>query len=115
MAATISALANVRQNDDAGVRRKRIMQFTGDASYLQASGTVINPADVGLGWIEYISMPIISNGSTTVYFSQITYNSTTSGTTLAGSVTITFYSATATLVGNGDLSTFTAVFEVSGR
>lgn len=108
MAATISALANVRQNDDAGIRRKRIFQFTGDASYLQANGTTINPSDVGLGYIEYLSMPIISNGSTTIYFSQITYNSN-------GSVTITFYSATATLVGNGDLSTFTAVFEVSGR
>lgn len=108
MAATIAALANVRQNDDAGVRRKRILQFTGDPSYLQASGTTITAAQVGLGWIEFLDMPIISNGSTTIYFSQITYNTD-------GSVTVTFYSATTTLVGNGDLSTYTAVFEVSGR
>ena len=107
MAATISALANVRQNDDAGVRRKRIMQFAGDASYLQANGTTIAAATVGLGYIEFLSMPIISSGSA-IYFSQNVYNSD-------GSVTITFYSATGTQVGNGDLSTYTAVFEVSGR
>lgn len=96
-----------RAYDVAGIRRRVIGKITGDASYLQASGTTINPQDVGLGVIEKLIMPIFSNNSTTIYFSQIQYNSN-------GSVTIFFYSATATLVGNGDLSAFSNRFEAVG-
>ena len=107
MAATFDFTV-ARKMDDAGIRRRVVGKFTGDASYLQASGTTINPADIGLGRIEKFHMPIISNNSTTIYFSNVQYNSN-------GSVTIFFYSATATLVGNGDLSTFNNRFEALGK
>lgn len=107
MAIAIAAVANIRQNDDAGIRRKRIMQFTGDASYPGAAGSAITANQVALGWIEYIDMAFISNGSA-IYFAQVTYNTD-------GSVTVVFYSATGTQVGAGDLSGYSCVFEVAGR
>ena len=106
MAATYT-LTNVRSRDVAGIRRRIVGDFTGDASYLVASGTTVNPADIGLGYIEFFDLNLVSDGSH-VYFVQAVHNA-------AGTVTLTFYSATGTQVGNGDLSTFSGRFEALGK
>lgn len=94
-----------RPYDVAGIRRRVVGLLTGGATYLQASGESLTAVTFKLGTIEFISQNNISDGST-IYFPQITYS--------GGNAVITWYSATGTQVGNGDLSTFSGRFEIVG-
>lgn len=100
-------LTVARAFDDAGIRRRTVGLLTGSATYVVGTGDIILPADLKLGVIEFFNIPFITDG-TNVYWPRTVYNAN-------GSVTVFWFSATATAVGSGDLSTFSGRFEAVGR
>ena len=101
--ATISRDA-VAMYDKSGAKERRIVAYTGPASYA-TGGDTLPPESVGLGRIEALLGLTISDG-TTLYWGY--YNQTTE--------MILWYSATGTEVPNAtNLSTFTGRFEAIGR
>jgi len=96
-----------RSKDVAGIRLRRVGLLTGGATYIGATGDIVLAADVGLGTIEFFNINMISDGTNT-YWPRVVYNAD-------GSVTLFWFSATATAIGNVDLSTFSGRFEVIGK
>lgn len=96
-----------RSRDVAGIRRRVVGQITGGATYIGATGDVVAPADIDLGTIERFAVDPISDG-TNIYWPRTVYNAD-------GSITLFWFSATATAIGNVDLSTFSGRFEAIGK
>lgn len=94
----------VQMQDKSGSKERRILAYTGPASYA-TGGDTLNPESIGLAKIEALVGLSISNG-TNVYWGY--YNPSTKK--------ILWYSATATEIANGtDLSGFTGRFEAIGK
>ena len=98
----------VRKMDVAGIRRRVLGVLTGGASYVEVTGEVITAADLGLGVIERFDIGIIDDASA-IYWPMISYNAART------QVTLFWYSATGTAVGNGDVSDFSGTFEAVGK
>ena len=62
-----------RPNDVAGIRRRRIVQYTGPASYA-TGGDLLVPSDVTLGVIEDLPEQSVTDGTSV---RTIIYNNTT--------------------------------------
>jgi hypothetical protein len=108
----ITNAATVRTRDDAGVRARRIWNYTGPTSYVQPGGDTITAGQLGLGRIELfnptVSTPSDSNGANMRLISVV-YASDGS------SVTVRWYTDLTTEVANAvNLSTYTLRIEVAG-
>jgi hypothetical protein len=105
MAATISR-DTVDMFDKSGNKERRILAYTGPASYL-TGGDPLTPEQIALSKIEAIVGMTIANAALTVVYWGI-YDFTNKK--------ILWYSATGTQVSNAtDLSGFTGRFEAIGR
>ena len=98
----------VRKHDVAGIRRRVMGVLTGGATYIAATGEVITAAALNLGTIERFALDNVRDG-TNIYWADVVYNAART------QVTIFWMSATATTVGNGDISDFTGTFEAVGK
>lgn len=93
-----------RFRDNAGTRNRRVVGYTGPASYV-TGGDPLAATDVALGTIEHISDFAISNGTD---FRIVSYNYTT------GKLFMIVPSTNVQVANGVDLSAYTGRFEVIG-
>lgn len=93
-----------RWNDTAGVRNRRIGQYTGPNPYV-AGGDPIAPGDVGLGTIEYFSCEPLVNSAPVCLITKYNY--------ATGKLQI--FDMAGAESGAVDLSGYTARFEAVGK
>lgn len=101
--ATISKTV-ARYQDDAGIRRRVIGQYTGPNPYA-AGGDTINPGDVNLGTIELFIVEPLVNGTPVCLITK--YNYTTNK--------LQVFDMAGAESGAVDLSGYTARFEAVGK
>ena len=105
--------ASLRPSDTAGVRRRKVVKYTGPISYA-TGGDPIAPADVGLSVIEDISENLAYNSTTPQIYFLVYDNSTAAGGPIGGK--IRWFTATSTEVSAAtNLSAATALIEFIGR
>lgn len=111
--ANITFDPGLRPYDNAGVRRRRLVTYTGPKSYA-TGGDSITPGDVDLSFIEDMSENVAYNPTTPAIYFLVLDQRTTAGGPAGGK--IRWFTATATEVGAGtDLSGATASVEFIGR
>ncbi len=103
--ANLIRIAGVQVEDTAGVRDRRIFQYTGPASYV-AGGDSLVPAEVKLSQIDFISFENPVDG--TPACRHVTYDH-------ANGNVIWFDNAGAEIAAGVDLSTFSARAEFLGK
>lgn len=101
--ATISKTV-ARWNDTAGVRDRRIGQYTGPVLYA-AGGDAIAAGDVGLGTIEFFDIEPLVNSTPVCLIAKYNYST--------GKLVI--FDMAGAESGAVDLSGYTARFEVVGK
>jgi hypothetical protein len=109
--ATIAKAAAARYQDDAGVRRRVVGNYTGPTSYAQATGDVITAAQLGLGKVEAFNASNIPCDSSSANNRIVNYLIASDGS----SVEVHWFTALGTEVADAvDLSTYTIRFEALG-
>ena len=103
-----------RPFDNAGVRRRRLVKYTGPASYV-TGGDSIAPGDVDLAVIEDISENVAYNSATPQIYFLVFDNSAAAGGATGGGK-IRWFTATSTEVSAAtNLSGATSFVEFIGR
>jgi len=103
----------LRPYDNSGIRRRRLVVYTGPKSYV-TGGDSIAAGDVDLGTIEDMSENVAYNPTTPAIFFLALDQSVAAGGPTNGK--IRWFSATATEVSNGtDLSGSSSIIEFIGR
>lgn len=102
--ATISKTV-ARFQDDAGIRRRAVGQYTGPASYA-TGGEAVTAGDLGLGTVEFVDFD--NPASSTPACRLVKYD-------YANAKVIWFDLAGAEIANGTDLSTFVCRFEAVGK
>lgn len=101
--ATISKTV-ARFQDEAGIRRRVVGQYTGPNPYV-AGGDTINPGDINLGTIEYFSVEPLVNATPVCLITKYNYSTNK----------LQVFDMAGAESGAVDLSGYTARFEAVGK
>ena len=111
--ANITFDPGLRPYDNAGIRRRRLVTYTGPKSYV-TGGDPVYPGDVDLSVIEDMSENIAANPATpTIYFLYLDQRAASGGP--AGGKIIWMTATGTQVTAATDLSSATATIEFIGR